>query len=118
MFLSDDACLDAAGLVQQPRQALDAIKGLEVVDSGVQTVHAILMLRQARQDGRPAGGAAAYAGEGVLQDQAALRQGVQVGCLADLVAVSARLHAVVIGNQKQHISLLQIVRNGRWLWQG
>ena len=100
MFLSDDTCL-----VQQPQQALNASKGLKVVDGVVQTIRTCFSCAEAGPSRWPTEWRSSCdAGEAVLQDQATLRQGVQVGCLADLVAVSAQLLAVVVNNQNQHVS--------------
>ena len=60
VLLPDNPSPEVVSLVQDPGETLDGIEGVEVVVGLEETVHPVLVLGQAREDGGATRGAAAH----------------------------------------------------------
>src|SRR6185437_5297123 len=103
MNLADNAGAIAV-LLENARQALDVVAGVEVVYIVSQAILPVAVRVQSGVQRRAAGTARRHGREAVRETHAVLRQAVDIRRANLLVAVAAELETEVVGNEQHDIS--------------
>ena len=113
VFLANNSAPEMISVVEDPWEALNSVKRVEVVVGLVEAVHPVLVLREACKNGGAARGAATDGRVRAVEDDGLLPELVQVRRLALVVAVDRRLEASVVGHHQEDISVF--FGSGPWV---